>query len=138
MKDAIFDDEREVTLRTVPQPSDLNVNGNIFGGWVLSQMDIAGATRASRRAGGPVATVAVNSMKFHEPINVGEIVSVYTDIEKVGNTSIAVKIDVYADSAIASSLDAKGERGRRRVTEGQFIFVAVDEEGKPKPVAQNS
>jgi len=118
--------ERRVTIRTVPQPADLNVNGNIFGGWVLSQMDIAGATVAKARANGPVATVAVESMKFHLPIEVGDVVSLYADIEKVGKTSIAVAIEVFAE---------RGPNAQEhKVTEGCYIFVAVDKNGKPRPI----
>ncbi|WP_374764860.1 acyl-CoA thioesterase [Yunchengibacter salinarum] len=115
-----------VTIRTVPQPSDLNVNGNIFGGWVLSQMDIAGGIVAGARARGPVATVAVEAMKFHRPIELGDVVSVYTDIARVGRTSITVDIHVYANRGV--------ERKRYKVTEGRYIFVAVDTEGHPRAV----
>jgi len=118
--------ERRVTIRTVPQPADLNVNGNIFGGWVLSQMDIAGATVAKARANGSVATVAVKSMTFHHPIEVGDIVSVYTDITKVGKTSVTVAIEVFAERG----LDAQ----EHKVTEGCYIFVAVDGNGRPRPI----
>ncbi len=116
--------DRRVTIRTVPQPADLNVNGNIFGGWVLSQMDIAGATVAKARANGSVATVAVEGMKFHLPIEVGDVVSVYADIEKVGKTSIAVAIEVFAE---------RGPNAQEhKVTEACYIFVAVDKNGKPR------
>lgn len=119
-------EERQPTLRAVPQPSDLNINGNIFGGWVLAQMDIAGGVVAGQRARGPVATVAVEGMKFHEPINIGDVVSVYADIEKVGRTSIHVRIDVYSRHRFM------GER--HKVTEGIFIFVALDTNGRPRAV----
>lgn len=118
--------ERRVTIRTVPQPADLNVNGNIFGGWVLSQMDLAGAAVAKERAQGPVATVAVNSMKFHRPIEVGDLVSIYTDIQKVGRTSITVAIEVFAETGPTGN--------EHQVTEGCYVFVAVDENGQPRPV----
>ena len=118
--------ERRVTIRTVPQPADLNVNGNIFGGWVLSQMDLAGAAVAKERAKGPVATVAVNSMKFHRPIEVGDLVSIYTDIQKVGRTSITVSIEVFAETGLTGN--------EHQVTEGCYVFVAVDENGQPRPV----
>ena len=118
--------ERPVTIRTVPQPSDLNVNGNIFGGWVLSQMDIAGGTVAGERAQGPVATVAVEGMKFHRPIEVGDIVSIYAEIERVGRTSIAVEIEVFAQRGPG--------RHEHKVTEGCYIFVALDGEGHPRPI----
>jgi acyl-CoA thioesterase YciA len=117
--------DRQATIRTVPQPSELNVNGNIFGGWVLSQMDIAGGVVAGRRAQGPVATVAIEGMKFHQPIEVGDVVSVYAEIEKVGRTSITVSMDVYADC---------GTKEPHKVTEGKYIFVAIDKNGKPRPI----
>ncbi|MBL4790247.1 MAG: acyl-CoA thioesterase, partial [Kordiimonadaceae bacterium] len=88
---------RRVTLRTMPQPAELNVNGNVFGGWVLSQMDLAGGDTAARRAKGPVATIAIEAMTFLCPINVGDVVSVYTEISKVGRTSITVAVEVYAE-----------------------------------------
>ncbi len=118
--------DRRVTIRAVPQPADLNVNGNIFGGWVLSQMDLAGAAVAKDRAKCAVATVAVNSMKFHRPIEVGDLVSIYADIEKVGRTSITVAIEVFAASGMTAT--------EHKVTEGCYVFVAVDEAGQPKAI----
>lgn len=119
-------EERRVTMRTIPQPSDLNVNGNIFGGWVLSQMDLAGGDVAARRAGGNVATVAIEGMTFHCPIEVGDVISIYADIAKVGRTSITVQIDVFAERGV--------ERETHKVTEGTYIFVAIDGNGRPRPV----
>jgi len=119
-------EERRVTIRTIPQPSDLNVNGNIFGGWVLSQMDLAGGDVAARRAGGNVATVAINGMTFHTPIEVGDVISIYADVAKVGKTSITVQIDVFAERGLA--------RETHKVTEGTYIFVAIDNDGRPRPV----
>jgi len=120
--------ERRVTLRTIPQPSDLNVNGNIFGGWVLSQMDLAGADVAARLAGGNVATVAIEGMTFHCPIEVGDVISIYTEITKIGRTSITVELDVFAERGVA--------RETHKVTEGIYIFVAIDDRGRPRPVTQ--
>jgi len=120
--------ERRVTLRTIPQPSDLNVNGNIFGGWVLSQMDLAGADVAARQASGNVATVAIEGMTFHCPIEVGDVISIYTEITKVGRTSITVELDVFAERGIT--------RETHKVTEGTYIFVAIDDNGRPRPVTQ--
>lgn len=119
-------ENKRVTMRLIPQPSDLNVNGNIFGGWVLSQMDLAGADVAARRAAGNVATVAIEGMEFHCPIEVGDVISIYTDIAKVGRTSITVKIDVFAERGV--------QRTHIKVTEGTYIFVAIDEAGRPRPV----
>lgn len=118
--------DRRVTIRTVPQPSDLNKNGNIFGGWVLSQMDIAGGDVAGRRARGPVATIAVEGMKFHRPIEVGDVVSVYAEVVKVGRTSISVAIEVFSEHG--------PDKVEYKVTEGCYIFVAIDKDGKPRQV----
>lgn len=119
-------ESRTPVIRTAPQMADLNLNGHIFGGWLLSQMDIAGGITASERANGPVATVAVEAMKFHRPVHIGDLVSCYCAIEKVGRTSIHVHIEVCA---MRRGLDREVT-----VTEGSFVFVAVDEEGRPRPV----
>ncbi len=121
--------ERDPVIRTSPRFSELNMNGNIFGGWVLSQMDIAGGITASRRARGTVATVAIEAMKFKAPIRPGDLVSCYTKIEAVGTTSITVKIDVTATRA-----KADGNVIEVDVTEGIFIFVALDRNDQPRPV----
>ncbi|WP_417451959.1 acyl-CoA thioesterase [Kordiimonas sp.] len=119
-------EHRRATIRTIPQPSDLNVNGNIFGGWVLSQMDLAGADTASRRAQGAVATVAIEGMKFHQPIELGDVISIYADVEKVGRSSIVVKIEVFAERGL--------QRELHQVTEARYIFVAINEQGRPRPI----
>ena len=119
-------ESRDPVIRIAPQFGDLNLNGNIFGGWILAQMDMAGGITASRRARGPVATVAVEGMKFHRPVNVGDLVSCYAEVEKVGRTSIHVKIEVC--------VDRRGTMRDFTVTEGTFIFVAIDGEGRPRPV----
>lgn len=120
----------KATLKVAPMASDLNINGNIFGGWVLSQMDIAGGIEAACIAQGPVATVAIDGMKFISPINLGEVVSIYTDTIKKGRTSMVIKIDVYS-----SSWDT--QQNPRKVTEANFIFVAVDEEGNKRPLPED-
>ncbi len=119
-------EHRRATIRTIPQPFDLNLNGNIFGGWVLSQMDLAGGDVASRRAQGPVATVAVEGMKFHIPIELGDVISIYAEVEKVGTTSMTIAIEVFAERGL--------QRTTHKVTEGRYIFVAIDEKGQPRPV----
>ena len=117
---------KEVVLRVVPRLSDINANGHIFGGWVLSQMDIAGGIVAVRIAQGPVATVAIEGMKFISPILLGDIVSVYAHAERRGQTSVAIRIDVVAT------------RGRNEeqvdLTSGVFTFVALDENHRPRPL----
>ena len=119
-------DSAEPILRVAPRPGDINSNGHIFGGWVLSQMDIAGGITASARAKGPVATVAVESMEFIAPIHLRDLISVYAEVERVGRTSMAVRIEVVATR----------DRGATqvKVTEGLFTFVALDEENRPRPV----
>jgi acyl-CoA thioesterase YciA len=117
---------REPILRVVPGPADINANGHIFGGWVLSQMDIAAGIVASQRANGPVATVAIEAMKFIAPIHLRDIISVYAHVERVGRTSMGVRIEVIATR----------DRGKSdiQVTEGLFTFVALDEQNRPRPV----
>jgi acyl-CoA thioesterase YciA len=121
---------KDPILRVVPGPGDINANGHIFGGWVLSQMDIAAGIVASRRAGGSVATVAIDKMEFIEPIHLRDVISVYAEIERVGRTSMAIRIEVIATR----------DRGQteKKVTEAIFTFVAIDEDAKPRLVDQSS
>ena len=120
------DAERVPLLRVVPGPGDINANGHIFGGWVLSQMDIAGGIAASRRSNGPVATVAIERMEFIAPIHLRDLISVYAEVERVGRTSMGVRIEVVATR----------DRGATevQVTEGLFTFVALDENHRPRAV----
>ena len=120
------DPERVPILRVVPGPGDINANGHIFGGWVLSQMDIAAGIVASRRADGPVATVAIERMEFIAPIHLRDLISVYAQVEHVGRTSMNVRIEVIAHR----------DRGATqvKVTEGLFTFVALDEKHRPRPI----
>jgi len=115
-------------LRVVPGPSDINANGHIFGGWVLSQMDIAAGIVASRRARGSVATVAIERMEFLAPIHLRDLISVYAQVERVGRTSMAIRIDVIASR--------NGGEEQVKVTNGLFTFVAIDEAAHPRPVDQ--
>lgn len=117
---------REPILRTVPGPADINANGHIFGGWVLSQMDIAGGILAHREAQGAVATVAVEAMEFIAPILLLDIVSVYAEVVRRGRTSIAIRLDVIATRGKAME--------EVRVTSGLFTFVALDENHRPRPL----
>jgi acyl-CoA thioesterase YciA len=119
-------DLKNPVLRVVPGPSDINANGHIFGGWVLSQMDIAAGIVASRRAGGSVATVAIERMEFIAPIHLRDVISVFAEVERVGRTSMAIRIEVIATRDRGAS-DIK-------VTEGLFTFVALDEQHRPRPV----
>jgi len=117
---------RQPSIRTVPMPSDLNANGHIFGGWILSQMDLAGGGEAIRFCKGPVATVAIDAMKFHQPVLPGDWFSVYATIVKVGRTSITLHIEV---TVLRRGLD-----NEIMVTEGDFVFVALDENNRPKKI----
>lgn len=116
----------EPILRVVPRPGDINANGHIFGGWILSQMDIAAGIVASHRAQGPVATVAIEAMKFIAPILLHDIISVYARVERTGRTSMGIRIEVIATR----------NRGIQevKVTEALFTFVSLDEENRPKAI----
>ena len=116
----------ELTTRTVAMPADTNPNGDIFGGWVLSQMDIAGGIAAIARAKGRVATVAVDAMSFLRPVHVGDVLCVYTDVTRVGRTSMTILLEAWV---------RRGQLDERvKVTEGAFTFVAIDAEGRPRPI----
>ena len=117
---------RDPVLRVVPAQRDINANGHIFGGWVLSQMDIAGGITARRVARGACATVAINAMEFIEPILVGDIISVYGEVVRRGRTSVGIKLDVIATRG--------PEMQQLKVTEGIFTFVALDENHRPRPL----
>ena len=120
---------REPILRVAPRPGDINANGHIFGGWVLSQMDIAAGIVASREADGSVATVAIQAMEFIAPVLLHDVVSVYAWVERIGRTSIAIRIEVVS----------MRDRGRQavKVTEGLFTFVALDDQHRPRPVKRD-
>ena len=113
-------------LRVVPRPGDINANGHIFGGWVLSQMDIAAGIVASREAKGAVATVAIDAMKFIAPVLLHDLISIYAKIERVGRTSMGIRIEVVANRGPTDVL----------VTEGLFTFVALDENHRPRAVRE--
>ncbi len=116
----------EAAVRTLAMPADTNPAGDIFGGWLMSQMDIAGAIVACQRAGGRVVTVAVDGMEFHEPVFVGDLVSCYVTITKVGGTSVTVHIETTA---------RRGRTGNEvKVTEGTFVYVALDDNRRPRGV----
>lgn len=120
------DERGEVVLRVVPRISEINANGHIFGGWILSQMDIAGGIVAARIARGAVATVAIESMEFIAPMLVGDIVTVYAREARRGRTSMAVQVDVVV---------TRGEEQQQiDVTNGLFTFVALDENHRPRPI----
>ena len=121
--------DREPVLRVVPMPADANSTGDIFGGWIMSQVDIAGALPAIRLEKGRVATIAVNSFMFKQPVLIGDLVSFYAKVVKVGRTSITVEVEVWAQRGIPEEVTVK-------VTEATLTYVAVDEERRPRPVSQ--
>ena len=121
---------REVALRVVPMPSDANYTGDIFGGWIMSQVDVAGSIPALRLARGRIATVAVNSFTFKQPVLIGDLVSFYADIVRVGRTSITVDVEVYAERRTLHQVV--------KVTEATLTYVAVDDDRRPRPVNQES
>lgn len=115
-----------LTIRVVPMPADTNANGDIFGGWVMSRMDQAGGIAAAEKAQGRVVTVAVDAMTFIRPVKVGDIFEVFTAVEKVGRTSVKIHVEAWVRRFRT--------RHHEKVTDGTFTFVAVDQDGKPRPV----
>ena len=119
---------REPALRTIAMPADANPNGDIFGGWLMAQMDLAGAVPAFQRARGRVVTVAVDAMSFHRPVFVGDLVSCYATIKRAGRTSITVDVETW--------VERRRDGRHEKVTEGLFTYVAVDETGCPRPLGR--
>ncbi len=117
----------DLTTRTLAIPADANPSGDVFGGWVLSQMDIAGGIHAGQHAQRRVATVAIEAMHFIKPVHVGDVLCVYAAVDRVGRTSVAIRLEAWA---LRSRLG-----DRVKVTEGIFTFVALDVEGRPAPIA---
>jgi acyl-CoA thioesterase YciA len=116
----------ELTLRISAMPADTNANGDIFGGWVMARMDQAGGIAGVERAQGRVVTVKVDAMTFHQPMKVGDVLSVYSDVERVGRSSMTIHIEAWAQRFQTMHRD--------KVTEATFVFVAVDDDGRPRPV----
>ena len=130
MSDGRSEDRGEPAVRTLAMPADTNPSGDIFGGWVLAQMDLAAGIVAAQRARGRVATAALDGMSFHRPVYVGDLVSCYARVTRVGRTSMTVQVDTYA---------RRGRTGEEvKVTEGHFTLVALDEQGRPQPVPQEN
>ena len=118
----------ELSLQTVAMPKDTNAAGDIFGGWLVSQMDLAAMVSATRLAGGRVVTVAINSMAFYTPVHVGAVVSCYTEIVDIGRSSVRITVEVW--------INHKDTQERVKVTEGEFVFVAIDASGRTRPVRE--
>ena len=121
----------ERTQLTRAMPKDTNPSGDIFGGWLMSQMDMAGAVTAEWRSRGRVATIAVQGMVFHRPVHVGDLVSCYADLQKVGTTSMTVLVETWV-------LSWRGGEEKTKVTEGVFTYVAIDDDGRPRAVPAES
>ena len=120
-------DDRELVLRVMPMPADVNGNGDIFGGWVMAQVDVAGAVLPYRIAKGRIATVAVNQFIFKQPVSLGDLLSFYAKVTRIGTTSVSVHVDVYAERNPANLQVVK-------VTEADLTYVAIDGEGRPRPL----
>jgi len=125
--DITLPDDREPVIRIIPMPQDTNPNGDIFGGWIMSQVDLAGSVVAVQRIKGRMATVAVNSFVFKKPVFVGDLVSVYGNISRVGNTSLTVALEVYAERRMIGEFTGEVVK----VTEAEFTYVAIDENRRP-------
>jgi acyl-CoA thioesterase YciA len=119
--------DRELVLRVMPLPADVNANGDIFGGWIMAQVDLAGAVLPSRIAKGRIATVAVNQFIFKQPVSLGDLLSFYARVTRIGTTSVSVHVDVYAERNPANLHVVK-------VTEADLTYVAIDLQGKPRPL----
>ncbi len=127
MAPAQLDDGAQLVLRVMPLPADVNANGDIFGGWIMAQVDLAGAVLPSRVAKGRIATVAVNQFIFKQPVSLGDLLSFYARITRIGNTSISVRVEVYAERNPDDLQVVK-------VTEADLTYVAIDAQGQPRPV----
>ena len=119
--------DRQPVLRVVPMPADANQNGDIFGGWIMAQVDIAGGVAAGRVARGRVATVAVNAFVFKQPVQIGDLLSFYAEVVRTGRTSVTINVEVYAERGRAETRVVK-------VTEATLSYVAIDRAGKPRPI----
>ena len=122
--------DRDLVMRVMPMPADANANGDIFGGWIMAQVDVAGAVLPMRIAKGRIATVAVNEFVFKQPVSIGDLLSFYAEVVRVGRTSITVRVEVYAERNPAAMHVVK-------VTEARLTYVAIDAQGQPRELARN-
>jgi len=122
--------DQELVMRLIPMPADANGNGDIFGGWIMAQVDLAGSVLPVRVSKGRVTTVAVNQFVFKQPVSVGDLLSFYSRVERIGNTSITVHVEVYAERNPA-------QRQIVKVTEANLTYVAIDRDGKPRQVPKD-
>ena len=118
---------RELVMRVMPMPADANANGDVFGGWIMAQVDLAGSVLPARITKGRIATVAVNEFIFKQAVSVGDLLSFYAQVRRVGNTSVTVHVEVYAERNPADLHVVK-------VTEATLTYVAIDREGRPRPI----
>ena len=123
--------DKDLVLKVIPMPADCNANGDIFGGWVMAQVDLAGAVVPARYTQGRMATVAVNQFIFKQPVRVGDILSFFSSVTRIGNTSITVQVEVYAERFQSQGTYLK-------VTEASLTYVAIDENGKPRPIPKQN
>jgi acyl-CoA thioesterase YciA len=119
--------DRQLVMRVMPMPADANGNGDIFGGWIMAQVDVAGAVLPARIAKGRIATVAVNQFVFKQPVSISDLLSFYATVERVGRTSVTVNVEVYAERNPADLHVVK-------VTEANLTYVAIDHQGRPRPI----
>ncbi|HJW10203.1 MAG TPA: acyl-CoA thioesterase [Albitalea sp.] len=117
-------------MRVMPMPADANGNGDIFGGWIMAQVDLAGAVLPARIAKGRITTVAVNQFVFKQPVSVGDLLSFYAKVERIGRTSITVQVEVFAERNPADLHVVK-------VTEANLTFVSIDDQGQPRPIPKD-
>jgi acyl-CoA thioesterase YciA len=123
--------DQELVLKVIPMPADCNANGDIFGGWVMAQVDLAGSVIPARYADGRLATVAVNEFIFKQPVRVGDILSFYSQLTRIGRTSMTVKVEVYAERF-------HSQRKYVKVTEASVTYVAIDDQGQPREVPKRA
>ena len=122
--------DKELVLKVIPMPADSNANGDIFGGWVMAQVDLAGSVIPERIAKGRIATVAVNEFIFKQPVKIGDLLSFYAEVERIGTTSVTVRVEVYAQRMRQPELVIK-------VTQAQLTYVAIDDQGQPRVLPKN-
>lgn len=130
MKDSPLHPSGEITIQTLAMPADTNANGDIFGGWLVSQMDLAAGVLAKKISRGRASTVAIHTMTFLRPVHVGDVVSCYVKLTKVGSTSMTIDVEAWKETFTT------GEKFC--VTQGTFIFVAIDDNGRPRPISKGT
>jgi acyl-CoA thioesterase YciA len=123
--------DKELVLKVIPMPADCNANGDIFGGWVMAQVDLAGSVIPARHTQGRMATVAVNEFIFKQPVRVGDILSFFSEVTRIGRTSVTVKVEVFAERF-------RSQGSYIKVTEASVTYVAIDDQGRPREIAKKA